>query len=374
MATVVEAAGMSDARFDVVVIGGGPAGSCAAIAAARAGARVALVERSAFPRAKVCGCCLTARAVAELRALGAQESLAGACALETVRIGCGSGSVVLERASGVAIGRDTLDSRLVELAADAGAEVHAECHAQVTATGRVRISPRSGASRELAARTVIAADGLSGSALDACAGFDWRVARRSHIGLGAVVPQGAVQCEPGEIRLRVGSAGYIGCVRLPGGSTDIAAAVDPRRLRDAESAAACAIELLGADARDMATLREARWRGTPLLTRTRARVAAEGILVVGDAAGYIEPFTGEGMTWAITTGSAAGALAARSTDPGRAWPAVHAKLVARSRLRCRLIAQALRSPMLVRAAVGLGGVARPPLEWIASGIGREAPA
>lgn len=365
---------MTDGRFDVVVIGAGPAGSCAAIAAARAGARVALVERSAFPRAKVCGCCLTGRAVAELRALGADEALDGACALGTVRIGCGTGSVVLERASGVAIGREALDSRLVELAAEAGVEVQAECHAQVTATGRVRISPRSGASRELAARTVIAADGLSGGALDACGGFEWRIARASRIGLGAVVPNGAVQCDPGEIRLRVGRAGYIGCVRLPGGSTDVAAAVDPRRLRDAEGAAACAVEMLGADARDPVMLREARWRGAPQLTRTRARIAAEGILVVGDAAGYVEPFTGEGMTWAITTGSAAGALAARSADPGREWPAVHARLVARSRLRCRLIARALRSPLLVRAAVGLGGFARAPLEWIASGIGREVPA
>ncbi|MFM9170747.1 MAG: hypothetical protein ACKOTD_11730, partial [Phycisphaerales bacterium] len=68
----------------------------------------------------------------------------------------------------------------------------------------------------------------------------------------------------------------------------------------------------------------ARWRGTPALTRRRACVAAPRILVTGDAAGYVEPFTGEGLGWAIATGAAAGRLAAHmraAPDAWRAWPA-----------------------------------------------------
>ena len=61
--------------FDVVVIGAGPAGSSAAIAAARAGGRVLLAERSCFPRTKVCGCCLGPAGVAALGRLGAATAL-----------------------------------------------------------------------------------------------------------------------------------------------------------------------------------------------------------------------------------------------------------------------------------------------------------
>jgi len=365
--------------YDVAVIGAGPAGTAAAIAAARSGARVALFERSAFPRTKVCGCCLTARAVAELHALGAGAALDGARELRSVRVACGAGSIELRREAGVAIGRDVLDTRLVAIAREAGVEVFTECHAQVFAAGTITVTPRDGATRTIEARTIIAADGLVGASLDACEGFRWTLAPRSHMGFGATVPAHAVACEEGEIRLRVSDGGYIGSVRLPDGTVDIAAAVDPRRLRDAGNVATCALGLLGSDVRDEGALLTARWKGTPQLTRRRARVAARGILVVGDAAGYVEPFTGEGMTWAITTGRAAGELAAGkltvgAREPHLAWPAMHARLVGGSRLRCRLIARALRSPLLVRSAIGLGGIARPPLEWLASSIGREVPA
>jgi len=365
---------MTRDSFDVAVIGAGPAGACAAIAAARAGARVAIFERTAFPRAKVCGCCLTARAVAELRVLGAEAALQGANELRTVRVSSGDRSVALRREAGVSIGREILDARLVAIARAAGAEVFGECHGRVRDAGVIVATPGAGAAFEIEARTIIAADGLAGASLDACDGFDWIVARRSHIGLGATVPAHAVACDEGEIRLRVGDGGYIGAVRLPDGTVDVAAAVDPHMLRDAGGAAACAIALLGADARDLTALRAARWKGTPQLTRRRARVAARGILVVGDAAGYIEPFTGEGMTWAIATGTAAGALAAHSPAPHEAWPALQARLVGGQRLRCSLIARALRSPRLVQLAIGAAGVSRAPFEWLAGIIGREATA
>ena len=368
--------------MDIAVIGGGPAGACAAIAAARGGARTVLFERAVFPRPKVCGCCLTARAVAELHALGAGSALDGACTLRSVRVACGGRALSLRREAGVAIGRDALDARLVAVAREAGVAVECGVRAQVTEGGAVRIASdgggsgaREGVTREVLARTVIVADGLGGTALDGGAKFDafaWRIDAASHMGFGATVPAGAVACDPGEIRLRVSHAGYIGAVRLPDGSVDIAAAVDPRRMRADGGVAECAIALLGPDARDHDALRATRWKGTPQLTRRRGRVAADGILVVGDAAGYVEPFTGEGMTWAIATGAAAGALAAREREPHRSWPALHARIVGGPRLRCRVIARALRSPALLRAAIALGNLVPAPFERLAASIGREA--
>src|SRR5437660_12273323 len=61
--------------YDVVVVGGGPGGSSAAYFLARAGARVVMLEKKAFPRSKTCGDGLTPRAVAVLREIGMQPEL-----------------------------------------------------------------------------------------------------------------------------------------------------------------------------------------------------------------------------------------------------------------------------------------------------------
>lgn len=357
---------MSDgARCDIAVIGAGPAGSCAAIAAARAGARVVLVDRGAMPRAKVCGCCLAASGVAALEAAGAGDALAGAVRLRAIRVASGARAMTLVREAGVAIGRKELDARLVDVARRAGVEVRLEASARVAQDRAVRLTSGERVDT-LQARTVIVADGLSGGALDDVPGFEWRVAARSMMGFGAVLPATALDCPAGEIHMHVGRDGYIGVVRLPSGELDVAAAVAPFALKRAGSVAACARTLLAGAAHDARAVERARWRGTPQLTRARARVAAPGILVVGDAAGYIEPFTGEGMSWAIATGLAAGELAARDERAFERWPARSAALVARPKWRCRAIALALRSPALVGLALAVGARAPRPFERLAA--------
>jgi menaquinone-9 beta-reductase len=351
--------------FDIAVIGAGPAGSCAAIAAARAGARVVLVDRGIMPRAKVCGCCLAASGVEALHAAGAGDALAGAVPLRAIRVASGARAMTLARAAGVAIGREELDTRLVDIARRAGVEVRLETSARVVCDSTVQLTHGARIST-LRVRTVIVADGLQGSALDDVPGFEWRITARSMMGFGATLPATALDCPFGEIHMHVGRDGYIGVVRLSSGELDVAAAIAPAAIKRAGTVAACARKLLAHAPHDAQAVERARWRGTPQLTRRRVRVAAPGILVVGDAAGYIEPFTGEGMSWAIATGLAAGELAAQDAHAHERWPARCAALVARPKWRCRAIALALRSPLLVRAAIAVGARMPQPFERLAA--------
>jgi flavin-dependent dehydrogenase len=105
------------------------------------------------------------------------------------------------------------------------------------------------------------------------------------------------------------------------------------------------------------------WRGTPALTRRATRLAGERLFVLGDAAGYVEPFTGEGMAWALAGGLAVAPLAAEAArrwrpSLARAWAATYRRIVVRRQHVCRAAAAVLRRPLLARALVRL--LARAP--------------
>lgn len=374
---------MNDDRFDVLVIGAGPAGTCTALAAIASGARTAIIERATFPRTKVCGCCLSPAGVAALRALGADDALHDAVELREVTVVASGAVARIAGDRGVAIGRDALDDRLLRHAQARGAVAWTGTSATVTAPGVVTATDRTdGSMRTLRARVVVVADGLGGSALgahgtgpagapDAAPG--WRIARRSRMGFGAVLPGDAVRCAPGCIVMKVVRGGYIGLVRLPDGRIDVAAAADPMMVRRLGGPAACAEAWLADHVLRVDAIRDAAWRGTPALTRRRARVDGPGLMVVGDASGYVEPFTGEGMGWAMNAGRAAGALAARVAQGSARtdeWPrALHA-LASRDRVRCRAIALALRSPALTGAALRASALAPSFLDAFARRIGK----
>lgn len=339
----------------VVVIGGGPAGACAAIAAAGAGMRTMLVDRRRYPRAKVCGCCLSDAAIASLEGMGVGDVLHDALPLRSVRLVSGSRHAMLARTSGAAISRRALDARLVERAASCGVEVVVGTEARVDPEGTVTIGATGGTSVRPACTVV--ADGLGGSSLDGVPGFGWRIMSRNRIGIGTVVPGGSFDCQHGEIRMHVCREGYLGAVRLEDGSIDVAAAIRPDALRGTGGPAAWARACLGVAVIDPRALADARWTGTPALTRRRESIAAPRILVAGDAAGYVEPFTGEGMGWALAS---ARILAEALLSPGglrapaeaaAGYLAAHHREFASLHARCRFVAEGLRRPTLVAAAV-----------------------
>jgi flavin-dependent dehydrogenase len=100
------------------------------------------------------------------------------------------------------------------------------------------------------------------------------------------------------------------------------------------------------------------WLGTLPLTRRTLHPVGRRVLLVGDTAGYVEPFTGEGMAWALATASAATPFIQRGLRDWdgpleRDWIATCDALTGRQRRTCRMIARTLRAPWAVRLTIGL---------------------
>ena len=340
-------------QFDVIIAGGGPAGSAAAIAAARAGCSVLVVDRGIHPRPKVCGCCLAPSGIEALTQLGASSVLNQAQQLSTVRLECGDRIIHMRREGGVAIGRDELDESLLRVAAESGCVILMGSVASFDVDGSVVVR-QDKIVRTIRSRVRIAADGLQGTSLDGMSKFEWRVSKSSRMGFGATVDGSTLDLCREQILMSVHEGGYIGAVRLANGRIDIAAAAHPSVIRSAGGVALLAAQWLGSHMRAGAGFGAAEWRGTPLLTRRRIQLARENVLVAGDASGYVEPFTGEGMSWALATGLAAGNHASAmilSSASSNQWPRIANRIVRSSRMRCLITAQLLRHPRLLRSAM-----------------------
>jgi flavin-dependent dehydrogenase len=349
--------------WDAIVVGAGPAGSFLARELARGGAEVLLVDRSTFPRDKVCGACLSARSLGflEVAGLGDLATEAGAEPIGRFELVTAAGRATVGLPAGAALSRRRLDDALVTAAVDAGACLLAGSRALLgpleVDRREVRL-PETG--ETLTARFVVAADGLSGGFVPEEV-LPRRVTRGSRLGAWAMLPPAAGPASEGgigTISMAVSAEGYVGSVRVEGGAINVAAALDPRRVREHGLAGAAerVLEQSAAATPAIAAVREASWRGTAPLTRRPVDVALERVFLVGDSAGYVEPFTGEGMAWAFETALALAPLAVRAVEGWNpaladAWRRSHGRGVARRQRWCRWVAVGLRHPRLVRLAV-----------------------
>ena len=186
-----------------------------------------------------------------------------------------------------------------------------------------------------------------------------RLMRGSRIGVGAVFGPASEGYEPGEIHMALGEGGYVGLVRVSDGSLTVAAALDSSWLKGHASpgdAVAALLHMTGCPA--LPERPSVGWKGTLALTRAPAVRGAERVFPVGDAAGYVEPFTGEGIAWAIAGARALVPLvakAARSWDPAllAAWDRAHAQSMAGAQRLCRAVAWTSRRPWLVLTTLRL---------------------
>jgi flavin-dependent dehydrogenase len=313
---------------DVAVIGGGPAGALTALLLARAGHEVVLLERAPTWRWRACGVFASPAAIAALRTIGIDEPTLERCArpLAAMRVETPGGAAFRLTYGGngdlrdapVGFDRSALDPMLLELAARAGAEIRTGATVASVALGGGRSAGRRGAHLNLArgaalhARFVVGADG-GRSLLAGTAG----VAMRSSIGPRAAlsfhVPEADLpRHEPaGDARMVVLRDAYVGLASVPGKRVNVGIVLRPSWFaalrRDGGPATAARI-LAGLGA-PRATVLDHVAGVAPLGHRVRARAGAQWLLV-GDAAGFLDPFTGEGLHRAI----ASAALAADCID------------------------------------------------------------
>ena len=345
---------MTDTMWDLAIVGAGPAGSTAALAALaeRPRARVLLVDRERFPRDKSCGDGIAPNVLDVLGPLGAGDVIAGWTSLQRLELSCGRRTVSgrMARPAWV-IPREVFDARLVDRAVAAGAhlvqhqvrEVRVEADA-VVLDGRFR------------ARVVVAADGAQSAVRSALAGP--RRGRRA-IALRGYAPTAPSRAGRQVIRYSEGrpQPSYAWAFDRGDGLSNVGYGelVSGGR-RPSRQLLLDQLEKLLPGTVDHAD----RWRGhhLPLSGWGWKSEQPDGpVLYVGDAAGLVNPVTGEGIYYAVATGALAGRGAMTAVADGEPLTAGRRHRTAVRRLLDRhlqhtwLVARMTRRPAVVEAGI-----------------------
>jgi menaquinone-9 beta-reductase len=183
------------------------------------------------------------------------------------------------------------------------------------------------------------------------------VSAAGRIGVGTLLPRGSVVTAPRTITMAVGRDGYVGSVDVEGGLVNLAAAVDVEALKSVEGPWRVVASILTeAGLAPDDGLEAADWAGTVTLTRHLRRPVARRVLVIGDASGYVEPFTGEGIGWAMAAARAVvpfvrEGLGTWTDGLERRWLDVVTAVVRRDQRWCRVVSPVLRSSWATHALV-----------------------
>lgn len=310
-------ANRQSADFDVAVVGGGPAGAAVATHLARAGLATLLVERSREPRWRACGVFsspLTRQRLLDLGLPGEElrQLVAPIAGLELQTTRGTSCSLEYEHGPACGFDRVRLDATLLGLAARAGAQVRratvmraVQLPAREGQPARLQLSPTEAvqAPGVVTARIVIGADG-PGSLVARAAGVarPVRMLRRGGVTFHRARPRSATG-QPARGRFVFGNGWYVGVAPVPGNRVNVGMVVPPGMLR---SPMMSVIDrLLG----QFPGPREPWMSGAITdrvtiaypLRNTVARVAGRGFALVGDATGFIDPLTGDGIHRALVS-------------------------------------------------------------------------
>ena len=382
---------------DVAIAGAGPAGALAAAILAKAGLRVSVFDRARFPRHKLCGDTLNPGALAVIRRHADVTSLVANSDPIDGMLLTGPGGVRVRGVygggvAGRSITRKVLDQWLIERAVESGATLHEEVVVRDVAIAGGRVagvitSGRDGQALTHPARMVIAADGRR-SAIAIGRGLSRQPQRPRRWAIGAYFTGVTGVTTLGEMHVRHGH--YIGVAPVPGGLTNACLVVPhpPSRrrfggtgYRDVPLAQPADVLdcYLKSDPELSARFADARAVAPPTMLGPMAvdtsAVGEPGLLLAGDAAGFIDPMTGDGLRFALMGAELAAAIVTEVIAGSLPIDRAHLALADRRRAAFQSkwrFNRALRSLVAAPAGVTLAAAAAQVMPSVFSTIIRYA--
>jgi flavin-dependent dehydrogenase len=362
--------------YDVIIAGGGPAGASAAIHLATRGARVLLAEQKKFPRAKLCGEFISPECALHFERLGVIDQMFAA---RPARL---SATVFYSRtgksvrvpsawfgARGLALGlsRAEMDERLLRRAREAGACVLEDAHVAGLIFDQDRVSgvriKSGGAEIKYRAPLTLDATGRTRALVRRIGPQENGSGphRASLVAFKAHLENARIADSTCEIYFYRG--GYGGLSSIENGLSNLCFIASARDVRAYGADAGRVMrEVVCRNNRAAVTLADARvcspWLAVSLESFGRYSVApARGLLAIGDAASFIDPFTGSGMLMALESGElAAGIIAGHLSGKWTGLTAAELHADYRTAYRKRFDAR-LRACAFIRRAAFLPGMA-----------------
>ena len=337
---------------DVIVVGAGPAGSSAAGILASRGIRVLLLDRARFPRDKPCGDYCNPGAVKLLRQLGSFSTLptTDAAPISGLSVYAQDGSgfaAAFPGGRGLLVPRLRLDAALLAHAVRAGAIVYEGIGVDAVHLRADAVEVRTASNKWLSARLLIAADGAHSVIARSLGRLT--VPAKGRYTVGAYFSGLPRTAPAGELHL--GPALYCGVAHFGGGVANVCMALPRERWRrggpqQVFDAALASLPVL-ADAMTNAR-RESAFRCAGPVGFAARDVVAPRVLLIGDAAGHLEPITGQGIFLALHSAILAADVAC---DALGANDLSHRRLSVYARRRAREIAgKTIASRLLQRLA------------------------
>jgi menaquinone-9 beta-reductase len=312
----------SSTLFDVAIAGAGPAGTSAAIRLALNGAQVLLVEEKKFPRAKLCGEFISPECLAHFQQLGVINQMisAGGTSLsETVFYSAHGRQVAVPSdwftSGGIALGlsRSEMDHRLLERAKAVGVKVFEDAHATGLViedgfVGGVKVRTSAGETDQRA-RVTIDATGRSRALARHFDGPHYgRPGKRKRSLVAFKTHLQNAHVAPGACEIYFYPGGYGGLSEIEQGLSNLCFIVSANDVRRRGSDPNRVLrEIVMQNLRAAKTLKYARvhspWLSVSLEGFGRKTLSpSNGLLTIGDAASFIDPFTGSGMLMALESG------------------------------------------------------------------------